>query len=367
MLAGGLLMLAGGLAAPGLAGAHDGDPNIDTLVLGVHPALVGVTVDIVQNIVPALSLRNTSPAEVEVLDRSGNPFLRIGARGVTGNLGAAAFYRSSAPSGAASVPADVAAGRARARWVLLSRRPAWAWYDDRVPNITSAPPAVRARSAPTELATFTIALRVGAQPAAARGEVEYVPPRALPVARLTSTMNPAPGLTVALLAGNRPDLYIQNRSSQIVTVLGQQGEPFAEIGPDGVLVNLRSPIHAADASARGQVPEVSANPAARPLWRRVSSSGTYDWLDPRPRLGSHWSIPLLIGGRRLAIAGTLSTSPPLAGAADVTGPVRRPGSSVRRVDSASGGSGGWLPVLLIVGAVFAAGGAVLIRRRTAGT
>ncbi len=122
------------------------------MIVGVRPALPGIAVDVVQNIVPALSLRNRSSAEVEVLDRAGIPFLRIGPRGAEGNLGAAAFYRSAAPSGAANVPADVAAGRARTRWVLLSRRPAWAWYDDRVPNITTAPPAVRGRAVPTELA-----------------------------------------------------------------------------------------------------------------------------------------------------------------------------------------------------------------------
>jgi hypothetical protein len=359
------LALAGALLGLGTAGAHEGDPNIDTVILGLHPPTPGIALDIVQNVVPALSLRNSSSGEVEVLDRSGVPFLRIGPRGAEGNLGAAAFYRSSAPSGAAGVPAKVAAGRARTRWVLLSRRPAWAWYDERVPNITTAPPAVRARTTPTELAGFTIALRLGAQRLGAEGEVEYVPPRALPVARLTSSMNPAPGVTVALLPGSHPDLYVQNTGRLVVTVLGQQGEPFARIGPHGVQVNLRSPIHAADASARGQNPEASANPAARPLWRRVSSAGAYDWLDPRPRLESHWSVPLLIGSQRFAITGTLSTSPPLAGAGGSVGPVqqvRSPGSPRH-----AGSGGGWVLPVAIAVAVLAALAAVLFRRRVVRT
>ncbi|MFN2612043.1 MAG: hypothetical protein ABR536_01580 [Solirubrobacterales bacterium] len=319
------------LLAFGSAYAHEGDPNIDTVILGVRPALPGVAIDVVQNVVPALSLRNSTRTELEVLDRSGVPFLRIGPRGAEGNLGAAAFYRSAGPSGAVSVPANVAAGRAPTRWALLSRRPAWAWYDDRVPNITAAPPAVRGRLAPSELAGFSIPLRLGAQRAAAEGEVEYVPPRALPLARLTSPTNPAPGVTVALLAGSHPDLYLQDSGTQTVTVLGQQGEPFAQIGPHGVLVNLRSPIHAADATARGQRPEVQANPAAHPLWRRVSSAGTYDWLDPRPRLQRSWTVPILVGTRRLSITGALSAPPPVAGAlgAVATGPgprIRRPGA-----------------------------------------
>jgi hypothetical protein len=355
-------VLAGVLLALGPADAHEGDPNIDTVILGVHPALPGVEVDVVQNIVPALSLRNSTPTELEVLDRSGLPFLRIGPGGAEGNLGAAAFYRSAAPSGAASVPANVAAGRAPTRWALLSRRPAWAWYDDRVPNITTAPPAVRARLTPSELAGFSIPLRLGAQRAGAEGEVEYVPPRALPVARLTSSTNPAPGVTVALLAGSHPDLYLQNNGTQTVTVLGQQGEPFAQIGPHGVRVNLRSPIHAADATARGQRPQVQANPAAHPLWRRVSSAGTYDWLDPRPRLQRSWTVPILVGTRRLSITGALSAPPPVAGAVAVagTGPgqrVRAPGAQHRN----RGGSSVALWLGLGVLAVLAA--AVLAVRR----
>ncbi len=355
------LALSGALLGLGTAGAHEGDPNIDTVILGLHPATPGITVDVVQNIVPALSLRNSSSGEVEVLDRAGVPFLRIGPRGAEGNLGAAAFYQSSAPGGVASVPPNVAARRARTRWMLLSRRPAWAWYDQRVPNITSAPPAVRARTTPTELARFTIALRRGAARVDAEGEVEYVPPRALPVARLTSPMNPVPGVTVALLPGSHPDLFVQNTGGPAVTVLGQQGEPFARIGAHGVHVNLRSPIHAADASARGQNPEVSANPAAPPLWRQVSSAGAYDWFDPRPRLQSHWSVPLLIGTRRFAISGTLSTSPPVAGAGGSVGPVQRVRSSGSRRHNGAGGD--WVLPVAIAVAVLAALAAVLFRRR----
>ncbi len=362
-----LLAPAGVLLAPGSAAAHEGDPNIDTVILGVHPVLPGVAVNVVQNIVPALSLSNTSSREVAVLDRSGVPFLRIGPRGAEGNLGAAAFYRSAAPSGAASIPANVTAGHAPTRWVLLSRRPAWAWYDDRVPNITTAPPGVRARKTPSELAGFTVALRTGAQRAVAQGEVEYVPPRALPVARLTSSMNPAPGISVALLVGSHPDLYLQNTGRQTVTVLGQQGEPFAQIGPHGVQVNLRSPIHAADASARGQTPETSANPAARPLWRHVSGAAAYDWLDPRPRLQSHWNVPILVGSRRLTITGELSVPPPVAGAGQTSGAAQRVRGFGSSPHADSGGSSGWLLPAALAAVALAAAGGILLRRRTVRT
>ncbi len=144
-----------------------------------------------------------------------------------------------------------------------------------------------------------------------------MPPRALPVARLTSPMNPAPGVTVALLPGSHPDLYVQNSGARTVTVLGQQGEPFAQIGPHGVQVNLRSPIHAADASARGQSPEASANPAARPLWRRVSAPAPTTGLILARGWRAIGACRSWSAAERVAITGTLSTSPPLARAADL--------------------------------------------------
>jgi hypothetical protein len=171
------------------------------------------------------------------------------------------------------------------------------------------------------------------------------------VARLTSSPNPAPGVTVALLPGSHPDLYLQDTGSETVTVLGQQGEPFAQIGSHGVRVNLRSPIHAADATSRGQRPEVTANPAARPLWRRVSSTGTYDWLDPRPRVTSRWAIPILVGTRRLAVTGALSAPPPVAGAAvssGVAAPIGASGAAGRTRGGSSGALWAGLVVLIVL-------------------
>jgi hypothetical protein len=183
------------------------------------------------------------------------------------------------------------------------------------------------------------------------------------VARLTSSSDPAPGVTIALLPGSHPDLYLQNTGSETVTVLGQQGEPFAQIGPHGVRVNLRSPIHAADATSRARRPEATANPAARPVWRRVSSAGTYDWLDPRPRVASRWAIPILVGNRRLSVTGALSAPPPVAGApasARIAAPIAASGAG--RLNGGGSSAAPWVGIGALA-VVAALAGGLLARRR----
>jgi hypothetical protein len=147
-------------------------------------------------------------------------------------------------------------------------------------------------------------------------------------------------------------VYLQNSGSQAVTVLGQAGEPFAEIGPAGVRVNLRSPIYAADQLARGISPKVAPDPARPPLWRKLSASGSFDWLDPRPRLEERWTIPLRYGTEQLAITGGRRVSVAAPGA---PGPAPRPGGS---------GTPWWVYLLAGIALAAAAAITVVLRRRT---
>ncbi len=291
------------LLAPGFALAHEGDPNIQTVIEELMPAVPGVSVSVIQgSVVPSLEAYNPTPTELQVLGTDGVPFLRLGPSGTQGNAASPELYLSEAPSGAAGVPPGVHAG-APARWVPLSRRPVWTWFDQRVPALTSAPPAVRGRPAASLLGRFAIPLRYGGGPVKAAGVVSYVPPTGGLVTSLTSPMQPVPGLTVALLPGRFPDLYVQNSGTATITVLGEGGEAFAQIGPKGVRVNLRSPIHGADLTARGQTPTVRADPSAAPLWQEVSATPSYDWFDPRPHFLPRWTIPLHLGGRTILVQG----------------------------------------------------------------
>lgn len=351
------------LAAAPLARAHTGDPNIQTTVEGVVPSLPGVGFSVAESVAPALSAQNSSSQELEILGADGVPFLRLGPRGAEGNLNSTTFYQSAAPGGQAPVPARARNRLTAPSWVLLSRRAAWGWYEPRVPDIPSASDAVRSRSTPTTLASWSIPLRYGGRPATVQGAVIYRPPGAGVTSSLTSPMHPAPGVTVALLSGKLPDLLVSNAGPQTVAVMGEQGEPFARIGPTGVQVNVRSPIYAADVSARGGTPPRISDPAAPPLYRRVSSGGTLDWFDPRLRRGPRWTVPVRIGTRATAITGTLTVqaatpygSPPSPGAT--------PGAHRPQAGPAAAVLGGAGALVLLV-AAGAAG--VRRRRRSPGT
>ncbi len=250
--------------------------------------------------VPSLEAYNPTATELQALGTDGVPFLRLGRSGTLGNAASPDLYLSEAPSGAAGVPPGVRAG-APPRWIPLSRRPGWTWFDQRLPAVTSAPPAVRGRPTATLLGRFAIPLRYGGSSVKAEGVVSYVPPAGGVVTSLTSPMQPALGLTVALLPGRFPDVYLQNSGTTTVTVLGEGGEPFAQIGPQGVRVNLRSPIHDADLTARGQTPRVRTDLSAAPLWQDVSATPSYDWFDPRPHFLPSWTIPLHLGARTIPV------------------------------------------------------------------
>jgi LPXTG-motif cell wall-anchored protein len=350
-----LLMWLGVLIGAAPAGAHQADPNIDTAILRLTPNASGIEVSIVQGgLIPAMSAYNPTGGQLEVLGADGAAFLRLGPRGTEANLASASYWRSTAPSGAARVPPGAFSG-APARWQLISRRPAWAWYDQRVPAIQSAPASARSRSQPTLLARFAIPLRLGSTAVTASGVVEYLPPHASPAAYMTSSLHPAPGLTVALLAGPYPDVYLQNSSATPVTVLGQAGEPFAQVGPAGVRVNLRSPIYAADQLARGNQPGIKPDPAAPPVWRTVGSSRSFDWLDPRPRYLDLWTIPLRFGGRDVSITGGRRS-------AGLATPTPRPAAATPTPATGSG-TPWWVFLLAGIALLSAAAIAWLLRRR----
>jgi hypothetical protein len=97
-----------------------------------------------------------------------------------------------------------------------------------------------------------------------------------------------PGLKVQVLNyGDR--LEIRNETRETVTLEGYEGEPYAQLLPDGtVQVNQRSPATFlnTDPYANAKVPK-AADPQAPPQWRTLDASGRFETHDHR----IHWMSP----------------------------------------------------------------------------
>jgi len=317
-------VLAGALIIPAApAAAHGSDPGVRTVLDTVEPQLLGVTMQVAASVTAQLVVANPNPTELSVLDDGGQPFLRIGADGVLANLASPSWYLSNSPNGDATVPPDAQPG-APPRWARVSAEAAWGWFDHRLhPAPRGVPRATRHAHKTTTLGEWTIPFDFGGMPVTASGRVIYEPERGAVTARLRGPARPFRGVAVQLAPGRVPALFLSNRGSEAVVVLGRDGEPFARVGPDGVEVNRHSPTWADNARAQGQDLTVAASivdPGAPPEWAAVTSAPSYSWLEfrgsyardrpPRRVLDGHetavlreWSVPIERGGRRVKVRG----------------------------------------------------------------
>jgi hypothetical protein len=149
------------------------------------------------------------------------------------------------------------------------------------------------------------------------------------VAEVTSAL-PA-GVDVLVVSGD-DELRLRNSSGKTVVVLGYGGEPYLRFDPrGGISTNLRSPALTLNAVRFPPEREwrelTAATPPAKPEWQQVDDGDTYTWVDHRihliskakppavradpgkPHLIRRWTVPLEVGGERVAVRGTLRYEP----------------------------------------------------------
>ncbi len=154
---------------------------------------------------------------------------------------------------------------------------------------------------PTVGAVIAAALVVTAAPAAAHDE------HALHALTVIERVYPViDGIEVRVVHLDAPALVVTNETDEALTVLGEKGEPFLQIGPRGVRANAKSPTtYVSAAPWRDTVPPgVKAN--AKPQWVTFSAEPTWTWFDRRLRVEPNrtsWQVPLMLGGQPIAIEG----------------------------------------------------------------
>ena len=132
-----------------------------------------------------------------------------------------------------------------------------------------------------------------------------------------------PGLEVRVPGGGA-HMVVRNSTGDLIVIEGYEGEPFARLLPDGrAQVNLRSPSYWLNKDEKGNAPiPASAGKDRPPRWETVGRKGSLDWHDHRihwmggdvPRQVEDrsrrtrvfdWTVPMVVGGEEVTIAGTL--------------------------------------------------------------
>ncbi len=320
-----LVFIAGAsVATAGAALAHTSDASVIAELRNIQPEPpAGVTIQVVNTVAAQVVAENTTDKDLVVFATGGEPVLRIGSGGVHANVASPDWYQINDPSGAAPVPPQARAGGAKPDWRRVSARPSWGWFDHRLHTEPVRAPA--ADGGPRELASWKIPMRYGTSDLAVQGAVVHRPVTGSVVATLDDEPALPEGLTLTVLPGALPGLFLTSDRPDDVLVRGAAGEPFLRVGPGGAHVNVRSPVWAQTASARGQVPPALVDPEAPPRWKRVSDAPQVGWLEPRtvPEADppaevtsggrvvelTRWTIPLDVAGEVVELAGATRWEP----------------------------------------------------------
>ena len=330
------LCALGPLAPP--ADAHGGDNLARPIFERASPPMPGVDIQIVFSVNYEVLLKNTTPTEVTIMADSGEPFLRIGPKGVFANFISPTWYNSNVPDGLDKFPQGAQPGTGvEPNWKWVSREPSWGWYDHRLhPAERYVSKKIQTANKKTTLGHWRIPVRYGDAQTELAGRFEFEPVFGTYRAMLKSPETLADGVKVQVVpARTVPAIYLENTSPTPVTVLGKEGEPFVRIGPKAE-VNLNSPSWVEMAQARGETPEQKADAQAPPNWREIQATPRWSWLEFRainpatdppkaiiqrnsPTTVKTWSVPLLIGDRRTEVQGFTQFVPIAAMRAEASG------------------------------------------------
>jgi hypothetical protein len=293
------------LAVPAWAHELGGSP-VHPLLSPLPDALKGVTVEVAETMAPEILVANHTAHTLEILDAQGRPFLRIGPEGVGADLASAAWYRSLTAAGV--TPPKTAAPFAPPHWASVMHDPAFGWFDPRISVAqVKVPDEIEDAGKPATVGTWSVSVRIGGTNTAITGTFAFQPrPKGQFDASVTPPAGFPAGISVRVVPGATPALFLQNSSRHSVTVLGLQGEPYVRIGPDGVAVN--------EASTTWQQLGREQRSTAKAGWIQLSRQPAYAWMEPRAAApspwaqdhrGRTWTVPVRVDGTDYLLRGAV--------------------------------------------------------------
>jgi len=121
------------------------------------------------------------------------------------------------------------------------------------------------------------------------------------------TMSPTvAGVTIQVAYSANYQFIVSNTSAQPLTFLADSGEPFLEIGPDGVRGNFASPTfyNSNDPGGRDTFPpQAKPGPDVAPIWKKLSRQPSWGWYDHRLHPAEYYVPPEIIKAKKVAVLG----------------------------------------------------------------
>jgi MYXO-CTERM domain-containing protein len=305
------------LAHPAIAAAHE-ERAVEALpvLIDVAPDIEGLEIFVVHLTAPALVVRNHTDRTFTLTADDGTSLLRVGSGRVELNAAEPDAYRTLDPFGPHAAP------RGGPRWSVIAHRRTWSWFDPRMVYRPHSP-------------HWDVSARLGTTPIAISGTFESLDGHGHFRAVLDEPNPMPPGLTVRLVQGRVPAVYVRNDTTEVLSIPGRDGEEFLRIGPRGVYANLNSPTYYL---AGGQVIRpvpASADSTKPPRWQQVSAIPVWAWLEyqaqvpalaeQRSVLGKEpsailrWTTEARLGSHPLAIGGRVLWVPPASSSDDEGG------------------------------------------------
>ena len=114
------------------------------------------------------------------------------------------------------------------------------------------------------------------------------------------------GIAVEVAYSANYQLIVSNTTPQPLSFLADSGEPFLEIGPDGVRGNFASPTFFDSNNPGGRdsyPPGAKPGPDVPPIWRRLSRQPSWGWYDHRLHPAESYVPREIVNARKVAVLG----------------------------------------------------------------
>jgi hypothetical protein len=233
-LATAVALLALTAAAPTAALAHQGNPNMKSVVRALQPHVDGISLQVLSGD-DRFQLTNRSKETVLVQGYDREPYARITPDGtVAVNHNSPAYYLNTDRYGAVTVP-KTASAKATPDWRVLDKTGVFEWHDHRMHYMSrDVPPIVKDTSQRTKVFDYNIPIKLGATQGRILGTLWWAPAKdgGAPTGAIVA-------FVVLLLAGGAAVVVVRRRRGRGARD-GEDGE-----GPDGAGPPAEQPAAAA--------------------------------------------------------------------------------------------------------------------------